>query len=66
MIADGVLPENYNYNDVPLLTGEKKKTLNVSILTSRQLYQLYSCNEERKHDEYPRVEQSRGTTGAGL
>ena len=22
MIADGVLPENYNYNDVPLLTGE--------------------------------------------
>lgn len=21
MIADGVLPENYNYNDVPLLTG---------------------------------------------
>ena len=23
MIADGVLPENYNYNDVPLLTGEK-------------------------------------------
>ena len=22
MIADGVLHENYNYNDVPLLTGE--------------------------------------------
>ena len=65
MIADGVLPENYNYNDVPLLTGEKK-TLIASILTSRQLYQLYSCNEERKHDEYPRVEQSQGTTGAGL
>ena len=65
MIADGVLPENYNYNDVPLLTGEKK-TLIASILPSRQLYQLYSRNEERKHDEYPRVEQSQGTTGAGL
>ena len=24
MIADGVLSENYNYNDVPLLTGERQ------------------------------------------
>ena len=24
MIADGVLPENYNYHDVPLLNGEMK------------------------------------------
>ena len=26
MIADGVLSENYNYNDVPLLTGKRQPT----------------------------------------
>ena len=26
MIADGVLPENYNYNDVPLLNGDPESS----------------------------------------
>ena len=37
MIADGVLSENYNYNDVPLLTGERQSKIPKNIFPTQAI-----------------------------
>merc|ERR1712025_958945 len=51
MIADGVLPENYNYNDVPLLTGNFINSTHVMRNGSMMnIHELSNHGEQRVRD----------------
>jgi len=51
MIADGVLPENYNYNDVPLLTGNFINSTHVMRNGSMMnIHELSNHREQRVRD----------------